>query len=141
LRDYAAAYPRRSILVVISDLYEEPAVVINALHALRGQGSEVILWHLLDPAELDFPFSDAASFQDLEGDDVVPVVPDQLRDRYRELVTAHIAAIEGGVGASGMDYRLFDTRVPLGDALHAYLARREHMLGARGTGAGGGGWG
>ena len=72
---------------------------------------------------------------------VVPVIPEQLRERYRELVKGHIAAIEGGAGASGMDYHLFDTRIPLGESLHAYLARREHMLGARGVGAGGGGWG
>lgn len=141
LRDYAAAYPRRAIVIVISDLYEEPAVIMDALHALQGQGSEVIVWHLLDPAELDFPFSDAASFQGLEGEEVVPVIPEQLRERYRELVKGHIAAIEGGAGASGMDYHLFDTRIPLGESLHAYLARREHMLGARGVGAGGGGWG
>lgn len=140
LRDYASAHPRRAIVVVISDLYEEPGVIADAMHALRGRGSDVMLWHVLDPAELDFPFSDAASFRDLEGEEVVPVIPDQLRARYRELVAAHVAAIEGGAGAAGVDYHLFDTRRPLGEALHAYLASRERMLGGRAA-AGGGGWG
>lgn len=133
LRSYAAANPRRAILVVISDLYEEPDVVLDALHALRGRGSDVVMWHVLDPAELDFPFRDAASFQDMEGEEVVPAVPEQLREQYRALVAGHIATLASRTGAAGMDYQLFDTRRPLGDALHSYLATRERLLDRRGA--------
>ncbi|MHB1225722.1 MAG: DUF58 domain-containing protein, partial [Gemmatimonadaceae bacterium] len=133
LRSYAAAHPRRAILVVISDLYEEPDVVLEALHALRGRGSDIVMWHVLDPAEIDFPFRDAASFQDMEGDEAVPAVPDQLREQYRAMVAEHAATLARRIGAAGMDYQLFDTRRPLGDALHSYLATRERLLDRRGA--------
>ncbi len=133
LRSYAAAHPRRAILIVISDLYEEPEEVMQALHALRGRGSEIVMWHVLDPAELDFPFQDAASFQDMEGEEVMPAVPSQLRERYRALLAEHTATLAHRIGAAGMDYQLFDTRRPLGEALHTYLATRERLADRRGA--------
>ena len=60
---------RRGIMVVISDLYEEPDAVVDAVKDLRYAGQDVIVFHLLDPAELDFPFEKPASFQDLETSD------------------------------------------------------------------------
>ena len=134
LHRYAAANPRRAILIVISDLYEEPEIVLEALHALQGRGSDVVVWHLLDPAELDFPFEEAASFQDMEGDEVVPAVPSQLREQYRALLAEHTSTLERRIGGAGMDYALFDTRRPLGDALQAYLATRERLRGPRAAG-------
>ena len=77
---------RRGIVVLISDFYEEPDQVRDAVGLLRAGGSDVLAFHLLDPAELKFPFEAAATFEDLESGDRVPVVPEDLRDRYRDLV-------------------------------------------------------
>ena len=131
LRRLAENYRRRGILVLISDLYEEPDAIVGALHQLRGVGSEIIVMHLLDPAELDFPFQDAASFQDMEGEEALPILPDSLRARYRELVAAHVATLRRELGSSDMDYFLFDTRRPLGAALFEYLSIRERLMRVR----------
>ena len=77
---------RRGIVVVISDLYDEPEAVASAVRPLRFRGHDVIVFHVLDPAELDFPFTEAASFEDLETGDRMPVVPRRSREQYRALV-------------------------------------------------------
>lgn len=131
LRRLAENYRRRGVLVVLSDLYVEPDPLVNALHALRGVGSEVVVMHVLDPAELDFPFEDPAAFQDMEGDDALPVLPPAARERYRALIGGHVATLRRRLGEAGMDYFLFDTRRPLDAALHEYLSVRERLARTR----------
>jgi hypothetical protein len=118
---------RRGIVVLISDFYEEPDKVRDAVGLLRAGGSDVMAFHLLDPAELQFPFEAAATFEDLESGDKVPVVPEDLRDRYRDLVRGHLAALSGHMAATRVDYEMLDTTQPLDFALHAYLARRHEL--------------
>ena len=77
---------RRGIVVVISDLYDEPEAIAKAVRPLRYRGHDVIVFHVLDPAEIDFPFDEAASFEDLETGDRMPIVPAALREQYRALV-------------------------------------------------------
>ena len=131
LRRLAESYRRRGVLVVVSDLYAEPDDIVNALHALRGPGSEIVVMHLLDPAELEFPFEDPAAFQDMEGDDALPVLPPAMRDRYRTLVREHMATLRRRLGEAGMDYFLLDTRRPIDAALHEYLSVRERLARTR----------
>lgn len=131
LRRLAESYRRRGVLVVLSDLYVEPDALVGALHALRGIGSEVVVMHVLDPAELDFPFEDPAAFQDMEGDDALPVLPPAMRERYRALIGGHVATLRKRLGEAGMDYFLFDTRRPLDAALHEYLSVRERLARTR----------
>ena len=118
---------RRGIVVLISDFYEEPDKVRDAVGLLRAGGSDVLAFHLLDPAELQFPFEAAATFEDLESGDKVPVVPEDLRDRYRDLVRGHLAALSGNMAATRVDDEMLDTTPPLDFALHAYLARRHEL--------------
>lgn len=118
---------RRGIVVLISDLYEEPQAVLDAVKQLRYRGQDVIVFHLLDPAEIEFPFTEAISFQDLESGDRVPVVPDVLRERYRELVAQHIAELERLMAANQIDYALFNTSQPLDHALFNYLSERQRL--------------
>lgn len=118
---------RRGIVVLISDFYEEPESVRDAIALLRAGGSDVLAFHLLDPAELTFPFEAAATFEDLESGDRVPVVPEDLRSRYRELIERHISTLTGDMAAARVDYDVADTSKPLDFALHAYLARRHEL--------------
>ena len=127
LAKVAESIRRRGIVVLISDLYQEPAVIARAMRRMRGRGSDLIVMHVLDPAELEFPFESAASFEDLETGERLPVVPLYLRDRYRELVAAHVAAIKGSMGETGIDYVLFDSSRPLDHALFEYLAGRQRL--------------
>ena len=124
-RRLSESFRRRSIVLVISDLYEEPADVLEALTHLRGKGNDLIVFHVLDRRELEFPFTDAANFLDLETGERMPVIPDYLRRQYRELITAHVASLGRVLGESRIDYALFDTAKPLDHALFAFLAARE----------------
>ena len=122
---------RRGILVVVSDFYEEPDAVMQALVPLRARGHDVIVFHVLDPAELTFPFQDAAGFEDLETGEQVPVIPAKLRDDYQRMLRAHLEELEQRCTGSGIDYTVLDTSRPLDQALFAYLSARERMRKAR----------
>src|SRR5690606_36687137 len=65
---------RRGIVVIASDFYAPPDKVAEALRLLSGKGHDVIAFHVLDPAELEFPFREATSFQDLETGERIPIV-------------------------------------------------------------------
>lgn len=123
----AESVRRRGIIVLISDLYQEPEVIGRAMGQLRGRGSDLIVMHILDPAELEFPFDAAASFEDLETGERLPIVPLYLREQYRALVADHISAIRRSMGEHGIDYVLFDTARPLDHALFEYLAGRQRL--------------
>ena len=118
---------RRGIVVVVSDLYEEPEAVVEAIRPLRYRGHDVIVFHVLDPAERDFPFDEASAFEDLESGERLPVVPEALRAEYQALVRAHIEALGRQFVDSRIDYALFDTSVPLDFALFRYLSARERL--------------
>ncbi len=121
------ALTRRSIVLLLSDLYAEPDVVQRSVGLLRARGHDVIIFHVLDPAELTFPFDEAAPFVDLETGERMPVVPETLRDEYRTQMTDHLAALGERMLHSQVDYQLFETSKPLDYALFEYLARRERM--------------
>lgn len=130
-RKLAEHFRRRSMILVISDFYAEPDYVINAMTHLRQRGNDVMAIHVLDRAELDFPFEDAAPFEDLESGEKVPVVPSQLREEYRKMIRQHIASLEGRLGAQGVDYAMFDTSQPLDYALFHFLSRRQWLARVR----------
>jgi uncharacterized protein (DUF58 family) len=127
----AEACHRRSILVLLSDLYEEPRAVLDAVARLGHRGSDLVVFHLLDPAELRFPFEEPASYQDLESGERMPVVPEDVRARYLELVGAHVAELSRVLGENRIDYALFDTSQPLEHALLSYLSLRERRVRSR----------
>ena len=124
-------FKRRSILAVVSDFYEDPQAVIDAIKPLRYAGNDVAVFHILDPAEINFPYEDASSFQDLETGRKLPIVPEKLREQYRQLVKEHTTAIDKLCGQNRLDYVLFDTSMPLDHALFKYLAIRHKMMRTR----------
>jgi uncharacterized protein (DUF58 family) len=131
LQKMAEHFGRRGILLLISDLYEEPETVLEALKPLRFRGNDLIVFHVLDPAEIDFNFDQPTSFQDLETGEQLPVVPDALREQYRRLVQEHVAALASRCTENRIDYALFDTGRPLDDALFRYLSTREKLIRVR----------
>lgn len=127
LRKVAEVVRRRSILVFVSDCYDDPDVTIRALAALRDRGHDVIVFHVLDPAELTFPFEEAGPFEDLETGERVPVVPATMRDEYQALMRAHCDTLSRRLGDNRIDYYRADTGRPLDFALLEYLTRREWL--------------
>jgi uncharacterized protein (DUF58 family) len=127
LRKLAEHFGRRGIVVVISDLYEEPEEVMDALSLIRFRGNDVVLFHVLDPAEIDFSFDAAASFEDLESGEQLPVIPDALREQYRAMVREHIAALTSRANEQRVDYNLLNTTIPLDYALFNYMSIRDRL--------------
>lgn len=120
----AERLPRRGIVLVVSDFYEEPDRVLEALRLLRGRGHDVVVFHVLDPAELELPFDEPTSFQDMESGERLPVLPSRLRSGYQALLGEHLAELERRISGDGMDYVLLDTSKPLDHALFRYLTIR-----------------
>jgi uncharacterized protein (DUF58 family) len=127
VKKLAEHFGRRGIVVLISDLYEEPEAVMDALSLIRFRGNDVIIFHILDPAEIDFDFKEASAFEDLESGDQIPIVPDALADQYRKLVQEHIAALTARAAEHRVDYQLLNTATPLDYALFSYLSIRDRL--------------
>jgi uncharacterized protein (DUF58 family) len=115
---------KRGLVVLISDLLDEPDRVVDGLRHFRFRGSEVIVFHLLDPAELTFPFERAARFRDIELGDEVMAVPSVVRQEYLDALQAAVERYKRELGSEGIDYRLIDTSTPLEFALISYLSTR-----------------
>jgi len=118
---------RAGIAVVVSDCYEEPEQVQRGVGALRARGHDVVLFHLLDPAERDLPGDAAATFEDAETGERLPLRPEVLRERYRAELDRHRSELARRLAADGADYEPLTTDQPLDLALHAYLERRLAM--------------
>ena len=120
-------FRRRGILVLISDLYDEPDAVLDAVKPLRYEGNELIVFHVLDPAEIDFTYDQSSRFQDLETGVEIPIVPDRLREQYQALMREHTEVLSKRLSQNRIDYALFNTSVPLDHALFRYLMTREKL--------------
>jgi uncharacterized protein (DUF58 family) len=131
LHRLAEHFGRRGVLVLISDFYDDPDSIVDAVSPLRFRGNDLIVFHVMDPTELDFGFSDAQPFEDLESGEQMPVVPEAFREEYQSLVKAHTDALSQAFSAVRVDYTLLDTSKPLDHALYRYLGSRAKMMKSR----------
>jgi uncharacterized protein (DUF58 family) len=131
LHKMAEHFGRRGLLVLVSDLYEDPDAVLEAVGPLRFRGNDIIVFHLLDESELNFTFSAPSAFEDLESGEQMQVVPEVLAEQYRELVKAHTTALTERFSANRIDYNLINTSQPLDHALFSYLSARERLTRVR----------
>jgi uncharacterized protein (DUF58 family) len=125
LNDLAEAIHKRGLVVLISDLLDNPDRVIEGLKHFRYRGTEVIVFHVLDPAELRFPFEQAARFRDTETLNEVLAVPSVVRDQYLKAMTSMQERYRRELRLAGIDYVMLDTSVPLETALMSYLLTRR----------------
>lgn len=130
-RQVADLQRRRSIILLLSDFYDSPDALRDALAPLRDAGHDVLAFHILDANEVEFPFDASATFEDMETGERLPIVPGRQRQQYTTLVQEHLAAVEGLMGEGGVDYFHAVTSRPLDDLLFAYLVRRERLRGMR----------
>lgn len=120
----AESLRRRGLVALVSDLYEEPEEVVRAVETLRAGGHDVIVFHILDPAELAFPYDEATRFEDLETGEEIPVVPGTARETYRERMEGHLEELARRMRDAGVDYVVMDTSRPLDEALFRFLSHR-----------------
>jgi uncharacterized protein (DUF58 family) len=125
LHQIADAMTKRGMVVLISDLLDDPEAVIRGLKHFQYRGSDVLVFHVLDQDELEFPFDRATRFEDLETGDEVVAVPGAVRDHYLKQMGDLIGRYRRELGAVGIDYQLLNTTEPLEMALLAYLSTRS----------------
>jgi uncharacterized protein (DUF58 family) len=125
LRQLAEAMTKRGLVIVLSDLLDDPEAVVRGLRQLRSRGTDVIVFQLLDPHELQFPFDRAARFRDVETDDEVRADPARARARYLEALERLCDHYARELRGSGIDFVTLDTSSPLDAALVAYLDARS----------------
>lgn len=128
LHDLAAAVRKRGLVVLVSDLLDDPSSVLEGLKHFRYRGTDVVVFHVLDPYELRFPFEQSARFRDMETADEVMAVPGAVRQDYLDRMQALIARYRRELGLAGIDYCLLDTSQPLELGLMAYLMTRRRVL-------------
>jgi len=105
--------------------------VLEAIKPLKFLGNDLIVFHVLDPAEIDFGYEDASSFEDLETGEQIPVVPESLVREYRSMIQAHILALTTKFSEHRIDYTVLNTAEPLDRALFSYLSSRERLMRVR----------
>jgi uncharacterized protein (DUF58 family) len=127
LRSLAETLPRRGLVVVVSDLLGDRDGVFKGLQMLRKQGHDLVLLHVLDDDELDFPFDGPTRFEGLEIPDHIACNPRALRAGYLAALEDFLADVRRQAAAARCDYSLVRTREPLDAALVKFLSRRARM--------------
>ena len=119
---------RRGVTVVISDFFDSPAAIIKTVEPLRFRGNEVILFHLLDPGEIEPALGDAPLLLDMETGEALETSPDYAHTEYRPKIAAHIQELRTKAQAAGLDYFLLRTDRPLDGALREYFSVRQGRM-------------
>lgn len=116
---------RRGLVAVISDFYCDVDELLDNVRPLAVQGQDVILFHLLDPAELNPNIKESTLYEDMETGHAIEVSPVYMNKDYRARIEAHIEAINKAASGMRADHVLINTAEPLDKALHSYLTFRE----------------
>jgi uncharacterized protein (DUF58 family) len=125
LDELAGQIKRRGLIILVSDLLDEPEIVLKGLRQFRFKGNDVIVFHLLDPAELDLPFDGNILFEDLEAANLNVVAdPRSIRATYRQVVQEFVTDMRKRCHDDAIDYQLISTATPLDQALTSYLSWR-----------------
>lgn len=127
LRDIAGRLRRRGLVVLISDLLVDPDTTRLALRFLRHRGHEVLVFHVLDPGELELPAVGDARFVDPETNDELPIAVADMRTEYRNAVQQAIREWRETLVPLNIDYNVLETHQPMARPLRAYLRKREKL--------------
>ena len=127
LRQVAEEVPRRGMMILISDLLADTEGLLRGLKLLRKRGHDVLVMHILDDDELDFPFNGPTRFEGLENASRLSCNPRALRDGYLEAMDDFLRRVRRGCTRHSCDYDLIRTSQPLSAVLAAYLHRRMGM--------------
>jgi len=128
LHEMAERIKRRGLIIVISDLLDDPDLIINGLKHFRHRKHEVIVFHILDPKEKDFGFPREAIFKDLETGEEILTSPWQIKKDYKQTLDRIIKRYTLECRESIIDYVLLDTSVPYDIALFSYLSKRKKLF-------------
>ena len=116
---------KRGLVAVISDFYCDPEALMENVRPLALHGQDVIMFHLMDPEELNPNIKESTLYEDIESGESIEVSPVFMKEDYPQKIKAHIAAIEKTAQGMNADHILLKTNEPLDRALHSYLTFRE----------------
>jgi uncharacterized protein (DUF58 family) len=119
---------RRGITVLISDFFEDPERIIETVQPLRFRGNELVLFHILDPRELEPKLGEPVLLRDMETGDAIEVSPDYARNEYRHKIGVHIDTLRKKAQGAGIEYFLLRTDHPLDAGLREYFTVRKGKL-------------
>jgi len=128
LHELAERIKRRGLIVLLSDLMDRPEEVLSGLQHFRHRHHEVIVFHVLDPDEIEFPYHDTSTFVDMESGERLTTEPWEIGARYRERLEAWRDRYRRACREQRVDYVPLDTRTPFDRALMAYLEKRATLL-------------
>jgi uncharacterized protein (DUF58 family) len=126
--DLAERLGRRGIVVIVSDLFDDVESMLAGLKHLRHRRHDVIVLHVLDPAEIDFPFQQVTMFKGLEALGDVVAEPRSLQTAYRREIQAFVKRIRAGCRAQQIDYVTLRTDQPLDAVLRTFLSARKKRV-------------
>jgi uncharacterized protein (DUF58 family) len=127
LHQVAERIKRRGLVIIISDLIDDEAKLAGGLQHFRHNRHEVIVFHVMDDAELTFPYDRVTRFKDMEGHGRVVANPKSLRSRYLARVHAFIENIKAACFERGISYNLANTKEPYDHFLASYLEKRSRL--------------
>ena len=125
LHRLANRFKRRCLIVLISDLYDEPDEVMRALHHFRHRRHEVIVFHAFDKAEVEAPAAAVSKEPKAETDERLQIDPVFVRDVYKEQIEGFIEGYRRACAETQIDYVMTDTSVPYDFMLSKYIAKRN----------------
>jgi uncharacterized protein (DUF58 family) len=114
----------RGMVIVISDLLDDPARVIRALQAFQHKKHDVAVFHVMDDAEIDLPYQELANFRDMESGRRLAVDPGAFRSKYTQRVADFLREIREGCQRSNVDYHLVRTSMPIEAVIGKFMAFR-----------------
>ena len=126
--ELAQKIKRRGLVIVLSDLLDDPVLVVKSLRSFRYRKHEILVFQILDVDENDFPFSQSAIFKDLENGSEMIVSPRMLRDRYRAQFREFLQFYHRQLLESDIDHTVLYTNMAYDQALFAYLQKRARLL-------------
>jgi len=118
---------RRGLVIVLSDLFDNPESVMTALKHFRHKGHEVVVMHILDPLERSFAFDGDAIFKDLETQEELMTQPWHIQTAYQQSMQEFLDFYKRQCRDNNIDYVLLDTGTPFDKALFEYLNKRKRM--------------
>jgi uncharacterized protein (DUF58 family) len=127
LNNFAHRMSRRGVAVLFSDMLDNTDEFVSGINHLRFRGHNVIVFHILDPYELDFPFKGTSKFIGLEEEGEIVTQPDRLRDNYLKELDKFISGIRSACTKAEVDYVLVNTAEPIEHVLSGYLLQRSFM--------------
>ncbi|GAB4326269.1 MAG: DUF58 domain-containing protein [Candidatus Zixiibacteriota bacterium] len=127
LHEMADRIKRRGLIVVLSDLWDDPSRILTGLKHFRHRKHEVIVFHILDPTEREFNFPEEALFRDMETGEEISTLPWQIRSEYQRALGQHVDRYRRECRQAFVDYVPIDTSMPYDTALFTYLGKRARL--------------